>query len=160
MKKHSLSKALESLEKYPLVLYTGRECAILEGFGPGICAMLDNQLAIHRRENPSCLIGSQYTDVKEKSILQEIKSILGKKRNETKVSTDALKLPKNLDDTLEALYRKYDNIDDEFDRLVSGKTGVEATENIATNDHMPPRVLIPAGSFKVVLLVDTQETAG
>lgn len=44
MKKHSLIKALDSLKKYPLVLRTGRDCAILDGFGAGICRMLDEKL--------------------------------------------------------------------------------------------------------------------
>lgn len=37
MKKHALTKALASLRKYPLMLRTGRDCAILDGFGNGIC---------------------------------------------------------------------------------------------------------------------------
>ncbi|KAG4075406.1 hypothetical protein HA402_015059 [Bradysia odoriphaga] len=44
MKKHSLTKALDSLRKYPLLLKTGRDCAILDGFGVGICRMLDEKL--------------------------------------------------------------------------------------------------------------------
>lgn len=172
MKRHALAKALESIKKYPLVLYTGRECAILEGFGPGICAMLDKQLTVHRGENPNRSIDAHDIDVKEKTILQEIKSILEDKRNEFKVVDERLKLPANLDDTLEALYRKYDNMDDEFDRLVMGKKDTKVTEmetemeteaeteTIDVNEFMPPKVVVPAGSFEIVLLVDTQETAG
>lgn len=44
MKKVALSKALESLRKYPLMLQSGRDCAILDGFGAGICGMLDEKL--------------------------------------------------------------------------------------------------------------------
>lgn len=44
MKKHALMKALASLQKYPLTLRTGRDCAILDGFGAGICRMLDEKL--------------------------------------------------------------------------------------------------------------------
>lgn len=44
MKKHSLMKALASLQKYPLMLRTGRDCSILDGFGSGICRMLDEKL--------------------------------------------------------------------------------------------------------------------
>lgn len=43
-KKHSLTKALESLRKYPLMLRSGRDCVILDGFGVGICRMLDEKL--------------------------------------------------------------------------------------------------------------------
>lgn len=40
-------KALDTLEKYPLTLFTGRDCAILECFGPKICQMLDDKLEVH-----------------------------------------------------------------------------------------------------------------
>lgn len=160
MKRHALAKALESMKKYPLVLYTGRECAILEGFGPGICAMLDKQLTIYRGENPKCSLDEHHIDVKEKTILQEVKSILEEKRNESKAGEEMLKLPENLDDTLEALYRKYDNMDDAFDRLVMGKKNTEVMKTIDADEFMPPKVVVPAGSFEIVLLVDTQETAG
>lgn len=42
-------KALDTLEKYPLTLFTGRDCAILECFGPKICQMLDDKLELHLR---------------------------------------------------------------------------------------------------------------
>lgn len=44
MKKHTLMKALTSLQKYPLMLKSGRDCAILDGFGVSICSMLDEKL--------------------------------------------------------------------------------------------------------------------
>lgn len=37
-------KALTSLNKYPLTLYSGYDCAILENFGEKICKMLDDKL--------------------------------------------------------------------------------------------------------------------
>ncbi|KAG5684930.1 hypothetical protein PVAND_014138 [Polypedilum vanderplanki] len=37
-------KALDSLERYPLTLYSGHDCAILEGFGPKICELLEEKL--------------------------------------------------------------------------------------------------------------------
>lgn len=40
-------KALETLEKYPLTLFTGRDCAILECFGPKMCQMLDDKLEVY-----------------------------------------------------------------------------------------------------------------
>lgn len=160
MKRHALAKALDSLKKYPLVLYSGRECAILEGFGPGICAMLDKQLTAHRGENPNCSLDEHGIDVKERTILQEVKSILEEKRNEPKAPAEQLKLPENLNDTLEALYRKYDSLDDEFDWLVNGKKSANEPEKIDANEFMPPKVVVPAGSFEIKLLVDTQETAG
>lgn len=177
MKRHALAKAVESIKKYPLVLYSGRECAILEGFGPGICAMLDKQLAMYRGNNPDCSLDEHDIEIKERTILQEVKSVLEEKRKETEPTEETWKLPANLDDTLEALYQKYDDMD-EFDRLVNTKTttkaqeevtntkasekvtNTEAAEEIDVDEFMPPKVVVPAGLFKVVLLVDTQETAG
>lgn len=43
-------RALDSLNKYPLTLYSGHDCAILENFGPKICQMLDEQLERHLNE--------------------------------------------------------------------------------------------------------------
>ncbi|TPP58099.1 Crossover junction endonuclease MUS81 [Fasciola gigantica] len=43
-------KALSSLKKYPLVLQSGKECRILEGFGPKLCDMLDEKLANYAEE--------------------------------------------------------------------------------------------------------------
>lgn len=42
-----LKRALNSLQKYPLPLDTGRDCIILEGFGHGICTLLDKKLEEH-----------------------------------------------------------------------------------------------------------------
>lgn len=43
-------KALDSLNKYPLTLCSGHDCAILENFGPKICQMLDERLEKHLAE--------------------------------------------------------------------------------------------------------------
>jgi hypothetical protein len=37
-------KCLNSLRKYPLPLYSGKECIILEGFGDKICQTIDKKL--------------------------------------------------------------------------------------------------------------------
>ncbi|XP_046392978.1 crossover junction endonuclease MUS81 isoform X2 [Ischnura elegans] len=47
--KYVYSKALASLNKYPLVLKSGRECAILQHFGVKLCSMLDKKLAEHNQ---------------------------------------------------------------------------------------------------------------
>lgn len=160
MKQYALAKALESLKKYPLVLYSGRDCAILDGFGTGICAMLDQQLKFYRESNPNHLCDEQEIESKEKSLLCDVKSILKEKQKDE--FEKSLKLPVNLDDTLEALFRKYDKFDYDFGVI-------EATEQKSpkkSNDldygacFMPPKIRIGSGSFKILLLVDTQETAG
>lgn len=43
-------KALDSLNKYPLTLFSGHDCAILENIGPKICQMLDEKLEKHLNE--------------------------------------------------------------------------------------------------------------
>jgi hypothetical protein len=40
-------KALDSLNRYPLYLASGHDCAILENFGPKICQLLDEKLEQH-----------------------------------------------------------------------------------------------------------------
>lgn len=44
---HTLKIALKSIKKYPLVLNSGSECAILQGFGKNLCQILDGKLNRH-----------------------------------------------------------------------------------------------------------------
>lgn len=160
MKKIALAKALESLKKYPLVLHSGRDCMILEGFGKGICTMLDHQLQVYRENNPTNdLLNEEQLAVKEKSIILDAKKKLEEKRN--KKTVEALKLPTGLDDTLEALYRKYDNIGDDGKQLddINDLDAMDLSDE-AEKQFMPPEIRICRNSFKIILLVDTQETAG
>lgn len=110
LKKHSLAKALDSLIKYPLVLQSGRDCAILDGFGAKICQMLDRQLQLQLdHQIPS-------DRVQNETIQHVIK-----------------------------------NAHDQY--VKSGNRQKEPTQE-ATN------LVIPPGSFDIILLIDTQETAG
>jgi len=45
------NKALASLKKWPLKLMSGRECAILNGFGKKICDKIDARI----KETQACL---------------------------------------------------------------------------------------------------------
>lgn len=56
-------KALDSLQKYPLMLFSGYDCAILENFGPKICQLLDEKLQQHLSE---CLDLHQFQSYKDK----------------------------------------------------------------------------------------------
>ncbi|KAF5396998.1 hypothetical protein PHET_09817 [Paragonimus heterotremus] len=47
---HTYKKALFSLRKYPLMLSSGKECRILEGFGPKLCDFLDDMLSKYAAE--------------------------------------------------------------------------------------------------------------
>lgn len=42
-------RALDSLNLYPLTLYSGHDCSILENFGPKICQMMDEKLEAHMK---------------------------------------------------------------------------------------------------------------
>lgn len=52
---YAFGKALVSLKRYPLPIKSGKECLVLEHFGPGICLKLDRQLAEYKKENPGVL---------------------------------------------------------------------------------------------------------
>lgn len=148
-KRFALAKALESLTKYPLVLYTGRDCAILDGFGPNICAMLDKQLAIYRDNNPDRLFNEKQVEQSEQSILCEVKSILEEKQR-ADCDLSMVRLTKTQINDIESVYRKYDIIDQQ----------IPQTTMAPLIDFMPQKTIIKRQTFKVVLLVDTQETAG
>lgn len=42
--KHTYTKCLNSMRRYPLPLTSGRDCLILEGFGDKICKLIDEKL--------------------------------------------------------------------------------------------------------------------
>lgn len=153
MKKFTLTKALESLKKYPLVLYSGRDCAILDGFGSGICAMIDKQLQVYRESNPGRLLDEQQMDVKEKSIIFDVQTVFKEKRAKKRNPINDFK--EKLDDTLEALLN-----DNAFDQDVDMIPTTVMTQPITHMDFMPSKVRMESGKFQIILLVDTQETAG
>lgn len=153
MKKFTLAKALESLKKYPLVLYTGRDCAILDGFGSSICGVLDKQLQVYRNTNPGRLLNEQQMDIKEKSIIFDLKTKFDSKRVKKNPIID---FKEKLDDTLEALLNGHDlDIDQDIEMLP-----VAMTQPAPIIDFTPSKVRLHGGQFKIILLVDTQETAG
>lgn len=155
-RKESLAKALESLKKYPLALYSGRECAILDGFGLKICGMIDKQIDEYRKSNPGRLVDEQKMNVKEKSIIFDVKTMFDQKRAKKNSITDFK--DKLLDDTLEALL-----VDADFDQDIEMLPDVPPTalsQPTMSMDFMPSKVRLQSGKFKIILLVDTQETAG
>lgn len=151
MKKYTLAKALESLKKYPLALYSGRDCAILDGFGTGICGMIDKQLQVYRSSNPGQLLDEKEMNVKEKSIIFDIKTTFNKKR--TKQTSLFSDFKDKLDDTLEGFLA-----DNPLD-LDAGVRPVTVQPSSSTN-FTQPQIQLQQGKFNIILLVDTQETAG
>lgn len=55
-------RALDSLNKYPLTLGSGFDCAILENVGPKICQMLDERLEEHLKARPDLLQQTCFKD--------------------------------------------------------------------------------------------------
>lgn len=155
MNKHTLAKALESLKKYPLVLYTGRDCAILDGFGSKICDMLDKQLQVFRDAHPDRVLNERQMDVKEKSIIFDVKTMFNQKRAKKNPITDFR--DKLLDDTLEALLADND-FDEDLQMLPNIPTAF--SQPAPSMDFMPSKIRLQSGKFKIILLVDTQETVG
>ena len=47
-------QALKSLQKYPLVLESAKECKVLQHFGEGLCKIIDKKLADHIAHGGSC----------------------------------------------------------------------------------------------------------
>lgn len=152
MKKFTLAKALESLRKYPLVLYSGRDCAILEGFGSGICTMIDKQLEAYRTSHPGRLLSEQKVEAKEKSIIIDVKTKLERAKTQQKKNVIS-EFKDKLDDTLEALLND-GAFDQDFEMPVSVMT------QPINMQFMPSKMRFHSGSYKIILLVDTQETAG
>lgn len=150
MKKHALAKALESLGKYPLVLYSGRDCAILDGFGGSICAMIDKQLDVYKATNPGKLLTEQQMDVKEKSVIYDAQIALREKCTKPTPIEEFQKL----DDTLEALLNDVSGFDDLANQVM------DDLEKPTGTQWQPERQILSAGRFKIILLVDTQETVG
>ncbi|CAH8518961.1 unnamed protein product [Dicrocoelium dendriticum] len=76
---HTYRKALLSLQKYPLLLSSGKECRILEGFGQKICDFLDEKLSIYAEElgvSPSeaILLGNKKRRLSSEYCLQKSQS--------------------------------------------------------------------------------------
>lgn len=161
MKKHALAKALESLRRYPLVMHSGRDCCILDGFGQTICRMIDKQLEVYRGAD----VGG--TDVPttgrrrpmseadcERSMHEVIDKVRVEMVKKKKVSVKAAKKMKGPhQNPLSDLFDKYDLA--EVDALIDA---ADAEAEPIEIDSMP--IIVPANSYEVILLVDTQETVG
>lgn len=163
MRKHALAKALDSLRRYPLVLHSGRDCSILDGFGQTICRMLDKQLEVHRNNNVAPNGRPALDEADADRTLQEVvvkvqvrmkeQAQRQRKRAKMALQRDEAALGKIVtgDDPIVDLYDKHKD-----------PSGAEATDdciNIA-DEQCGSTVIVPANSYEIILLVDTQETAG
>ncbi|XP_064538680.1 crossover junction endonuclease MUS81 [Drosophila montana] len=128
---HKVRQALEALRNYPLPLYSGRECAVLRGFGSTLCQLIDDELRQHQMlagkgTLPMAATATQYQD----QVQQVVKVVQKKQQKQQQLLKQPKKLTKKAQLELAAA--------EERERIV----------------HMS------AGSYRIVLLVDTQETSG
>lgn len=153
MKRMALAKALDSLQRYPLVMQSGRDCCILDGFGSTICQMLDKQLAVHRTtmdtrqiiSQSPCTIASD-RNKSEQDILQLVREEVVKQNRKRNQEVANTKQPTVLD-----LFKKY-GIDSEI------KTN--RPEEVKQIPVPQTKIIVEKNTFDIILLVDTQETAG
>ncbi|KAH8387370.1 hypothetical protein KR093_006651 [Drosophila rubida] len=131
---HKLRQALEALRNYPLPLYSGRECAVLRGFGPTLCQLIDDELqqlrALEKQTSSAAttLNSSQY----EQQVQQVVK-VVQRKRSKQQQKPQ---LPK------------------------PKKLTKKAQQELAAAEERERVVEMPPGSYRIVLLVDIQETSG
>lgn len=143
---YNLKKALASLQKFPLPLNTGRDCIILEGFGKGICSLLDQKLEVYIKNN----MRSGVTGVQ--NIVQLSESYRG---SEVYLKEQE----KEQEQVLQAVTKELIK-----DGTVPAKKTVVAKKPTKTKKQANVKVFesytMEPGTYEIVLLVDTQETAG
>lgn len=164
LKEHALAKALDSLRRYPLVMHSGRDCCILEGFGQTICRMIDKQLEVYRNDAGSggnALMRKRPT-MSEAECDRSVQEVIGKVQAEMAKKQKQRRMKKKdeaaKDNPIKELFDKYN---DEIHHEVEEDDLVEVPEESATKAVAESvQIVIPANTFEIVLLVDTQETAG
>ncbi|XP_017030531.1 crossover junction endonuclease MUS81 [Drosophila kikkawai] len=128
-----LRQALEALKCYPLPLYSGRDCAILRGFGGTLCQMIDEELRQHRVVNllpPTATTSEQY----EQQVQQVVRKVQEKQEEQAQKKKQREKKPR--------------------------KPTKKDLQEMAAAEERERRVEMPPGSFEILLLVDIQETSG
>lgn len=165
----SLRRALTSLEKYPLPLVRGRDCMILDGFGRNYCEMLDKKLAKHHAEKLEDSVprppppSPPPSKVRTKPVIPNAipqsenaapvpgpsQSIVPtKKVKRTKSSPDVLKVPILPDDSPVPA------------AAAVVKPGVKRKATAPIDSLVNGDVIMLAGTFDILLLVDSMETVG
>ncbi|KAM8721413.1 hypothetical protein ACLKA7_007308 [Drosophila subpalustris] len=137
---HKLRQALQALRNYPLPLYSGRECAVLRGFGPTLCQLIDDELRQFRAlEKQSALPALVATPTPHNSSqyeeqVQQVVKVVRKQKQKQRQEQQQMKKPKKLTK--------------------------RAQQELAAAEERERIVHMDAGSYRIVLLVDTQETSG
>lgn len=156
LKKHSLARALDAIRRYPLVLMTGRDCCILDGFGQKICQMLDQRLQEHRVGGHKVSTEGELNKSVQTVLRLAQERIVDQKRSETAKKSTTID-----EERIERLFRKFDDIDagrpyDDDGDDVRPEPAAE-TETEVENIKPDHRRILDVSSFELLLLVDTQE---
>ncbi|EDW00209.1 crossover junction endonuclease MUS81 [Drosophila grimshawi] len=128
---HRLRQALQALHNYPLPLYSGRECAVLRGFGATLCQLIDDELRQHTH------LAGQTTAVDSVQYQEQVQQVVKVVQKQQRQQQQHLKQQPR---------RK--------------KITKKAQQEQAAVEERERAVGMPAGSYRIVLLVDTQETSG
>lgn len=126
---HKLREALNALKRYPLPLASGRDCAILRGFGTKLCNLIDKEMKYQKSKSHIINLNNSLYD---KDVYQIVSSIRTKETNTSNKSKKAQPI---------TLTKK------------QLKVLCEERERFKQVKMCP-------GNFKILLLVDTQETNG
>lgn len=148
MKKYVLRKALESLRKYPLVLHSGRDCAILEGFGSTICQMIDKQLIAYKTQPNKPPV---QTEVEHNASVHEVVKEVQRKLNKKKANNQKPK-DKNTKSTEDML--------NDSNLEMFATVDLCNLEQLPTTSSMVNPLVFQRNSFEIILLVDSCETIG
>ncbi|KAI8123129.1 hypothetical protein FF38_10725 [Lucilia cuprina] len=124
---YKLREALDALKMYPLPLSSGRECAILRGFGSTLCNLIDQEM--QKQMTAAEAIGLNSTLYEE-----DLKIVV-----ETVKKTRIKVLPSK-------------------EKIV--KLSKKQQKAIAEEEERTKQVSMSPGTFRIILLVDTQETSG
>ncbi|XP_016986482.1 crossover junction endonuclease MUS81 [Drosophila rhopaloa] len=127
-----LRQALESLKSYPLPLSSGRDCSILRGFGGTLCQLIDEELRQHKGLQlvPHEVVVQEHYEQQVQEVIRQIHE----KQMEQQRRQDKRSKPKK-------------------------PTKKEQLELVALEER-ERLVKMQPGGFKLLLLVDTQETSG
>ncbi|XP_034489983.1 crossover junction endonuclease MUS81 [Drosophila innubila] len=133
---HKLRQALQALRNYPLPLYSGRECAVLRGFGSTLCQLIDDELrqfrALEKQSAmPAAATGTHNSSQYEEQVQQVVKVVRKQKQQQQEQKKNKPK-----------------------------KLTKKAQQELAAAEERERIVHMEAGSYRIVLLVDTQETSG
>ncbi|XP_004520819.1 crossover junction endonuclease MUS81 [Ceratitis capitata] len=126
---YKLREALQALRSYPLPLSSGRECAILRGFGTTLCNLIDEELRLYNVKHKNDVPLQSTMQTFESDVKQLVESVKKSKCRNSPKKTQT-------------------------------KITKKVQKAIAEEEERQRQVVMSPGSFRIILLVDTQETSG